>query len=67
MSTLVLVCRNDVIHEGAGVSRDAYHLLCKCLELCPYAVVVVEEAHGGAPPRVAISCDAAWVPLVAHW
>ena len=58
---LVLIMRNDVVHQYSHVSRSAYQCLLKYLSLHPYAAV--SKDHDGGYGEVVVCPEAAWLPL----
>lgn len=61
LEQLVLVMRNDVVHQYSHVSRAAYECLMELLEKRPYAVV--EHEDNNEICFVNVRCDAAWLPF----
>lgn len=58
---LILIMRNDIVHQYSHVSRSAYQCLLKYLNCHPYAAVAKDSK--GNYGEVVVCPEAAWLPL----
>lgn len=58
---IILIMRNDIVHQYSHVSRSAYQCLLKYLSLHQYAVV--SKGQDGGYGEVVICPEAAWLPF----
>lgn len=65
LDKLVLVMRNDVVHQSSHVSRAAHAALMSYLSAFPYAQVKRYPTEGSAPgqPYLLINPAVVWIPL----